>query len=566
MKQIVGLGYGTVVFTHGASEVGKLVFSGFVGFAPARLLAVTNVEKNTLIYAAEKEPRGDDPGKGGSWSLVTASGGTLTLNADTSTHEDDDLLRCIYDADMAAPVAPQAGGNLWPKDFGTCDLASGCTRTANFGVGPRPGTRSVQLYLSGDNDGANTGDIVIRGRTDGALVGLSVWVRAAIGVAFDISIREYGYYNIGWITTATRVVTTTEAGWALYRLTGYIIQTDCTALKARIRANAGGPCTIEVAEPDLRILDNFNFPPYEPPCGAAQTVTIGKRLGVSIAAWGDSMVTGYASFNWRDDLSRMLNGSPIYNGGVGGEASTTVKTRFTNSTRYFKSYGVQIFWIGTADIVALGSTNPDLIVSNLDDMILKTQHGRWLVVPLINYDGSMATTEYALKNEAYKKMKQRYGTRFVDALMPLRCGGLYVPDMLMHDTLHLNQAGCGIVTLEIFKAMKRNGFLDGVPLGDWGDSAEREQTHQITLQTSVAAIVANDTPILAAGKRHGFSIVNETTTGVLYLAYGLTASLTSYTYKLAPGDAHRSMGDQYHGPISGYWSVADGNARVTEVI
>lgn len=559
MKQILGLGVGAATFTPGGAGSGTLVFTGMVGFSPARLMAVTNVTQKKLIYAAEVT------GKAGTWTAVTAAGGTLTLEASTSGYGAADVLRCIYDADEVPALVRPRGGNLWPVDFDACDVATGNTRTTNYGHGPRPGTRSVRLDLSGDNDGANTGDITLTGRTDGALVGLSMWVKAAVGVSFDISIREYGYYNIGWITTATRVVTTTGDGWALYRLTGYIIQTDCTTLKARIRANAGGSCTVEVADPDLRILDSFDFPEYEPPCGAAQTVVVGKRLGLSVAAWGDSMVYGYSSMNWRDDLSRYLNGSPVYNGGVGGESSTTVKTRFTNSTRYFKSYGVQIFWIGTADIVALGSTNPDLIVSNLDDMILKTQHGRWLVVSLINYDGSMGTTEYALKNEAYKKMKQRYGTRFVDILMPLRSGGLFVPDHFMHDTLHLNQAGCGIVAAEIFKAIKRNGFWDGEPLGDWGDAAERERTHQVTFQTSVAAAVAN-TELLAAGKRHGFSIVNETTTGVLYLAYGLTASPTSYTYKLAPGDAHRSMGDHYHGPLYGYWSVADGNARITEIV
>jgi hypothetical protein len=91
MKINVGIDDGYVIFAHGGAGVGTLTFSGLRGFNPARLLAVTNVTRNTLIYAAERS------GKGGAWVYTDKTGGVLTLAVSTSDHNDADELRCIYD-------------------------------------------------------------------------------------------------------------------------------------------------------------------------------------------------------------------------------------------------------------------------------------------------------------------------------------------------------------------------------------------------------------------------------------------------------------------------------------
>jgi hypothetical protein len=87
--------------------------------------------------------------------------------------------------------------------------------------------------------------------------------------------------------------------------------------------------------------------------------------------------------------------------------------------------------------------------------------------------------------------------------------------------------------------------------------------------TSVAAVVS-DTAVLATNKlRLGASVFNDST-AILYLKLGTGASTTSFTVKMAPGSLYelpsRKDGLPYNGPINGYWSVANGNARVTEVV
>ena len=81
--------------------------------------------------------------------------------------------------------------------------------------------------------------------------------------------------------------------------------------------------------------------------------------------------------------------------------------------------------------------------------------------------------------------------------------------------------------------------------------------------TSVAVLAAN--PL-----RCGASIHNDSTS-VLYLKMGATASSSSYTVKLEPGDHYELPivigGTQravYTGVIHGIWAAANGNARVTE--
>jgi hypothetical protein len=87
--------------------------------------------------------------------------------------------------------------------------------------------------------------------------------------------------------------------------------------------------------------------------------------------------------------------------------------------------------------------------------------------------------------------------------------------------------------------------------------------------TNVASAVA-DTSLLATNKlRLGASVYNDST-GILYLKLGTGASATSFTVKMVAGGFYelpsRKDGLPYNGPINGYWSVANGYARVTEVV
>lgn len=77
----------TYTFTPGASGVGTVNLSGIASFDIKRLAAIINQTRGMVIYAT-----------GASATRYTAlSGTTLTLFADTSTHDAADQLQVIYE-------------------------------------------------------------------------------------------------------------------------------------------------------------------------------------------------------------------------------------------------------------------------------------------------------------------------------------------------------------------------------------------------------------------------------------------------------------------------------------
>ncbi|HNP72988.1 MAG TPA: hypothetical protein PLO33_10805 [Kouleothrix sp.] len=82
-------------------------------------------------------------------------------------------------------------------------------------------------------------------------------------------------------------------------------------------------------------------------------------------------------------------------------------------------------------------------------------------------------------------------------------------------------------------------------------------------KTSVGASASSVTVLAANANRLGGVIYNDST-AILYLdCTGGTASSTSFSYFVAPG-ATVEIPAGYTGAITGIWSSATGNARVTE--
>lgn len=85
-----------------------------------------------------------------------------------------------------------------------------------------------------------------------------------------------------------------------------------------------------------------------------------------------------------------------------------------------------------------------------------------------------------------------------------------------------------------------------------------------TLST-VAASVSSGTLLAANPLRVGFSVYNDSVSETLYMALASGASLTSFTLKVAPSGYYESpIGFTYIGIVTGVWSAAIGNARITE--
>jgi hypothetical protein len=82
-------------------------------------------------------------------------------------------------------------------------------------------------------------------------------------------------------------------------------------------------------------------------------------------------------------------------------------------------------------------------------------------------------------------------------------------------------------------------------------------------QTSVAGSVSNSVLIASNAVRKGATITNESTAN-LYLKLGTTASITSYSVKMAT-NSFFEVPFGYTGEIDGIWDAANGFARITEL-
>ncbi len=98
--------------------------------------------------------------------------------------------------------------------------------------------------------------------------------------------------------------------------------------------------------------------------------------------------------------------------------------------------------------------------------------------------------------------------------------------------------------------------INGLPTKDAG-SATGTLANVASSATSVTLLASNTA-------RRG-AIIHNDSTQILYIKYGSTASVTSYTYKLYPDDAWEMPAPVYTGIITGIWASANGNARTTEL-
>ncbi len=84
--------------------------------------------------------------------------------------------------------------------------------------------------------------------------------------------------------------------------------------------------------------------------------------------------------------------------------------------------------------------------------------------------------------------------------------------------------------------------------------------------TNVASSASTGTILASNSARKGAMIVNDSTAS-LYLKFGATASVTSYTVLIPPSGYYEFPANPciYSGIVDGIWSAANGNARVTEI-
>lgn len=89
---------------------------------------------------------------------------------------------------------------------------------------------------------------------------------------------------------------------------------------------------------------------------------------------------------------------------------------------------------------------------------------------------------------------------------------------------------------------------------------------QTAVLTNVSSSATNVTLSATNGQRLGWFLYNDSTSP-LDVKFGVTASATSFTVRIAAGGYYEMPWDHvYQGQIDGIWDAANGNARITELI
>lgn len=120
----------------------------------------------------------------------------------------------------------------------------------------------------------------------------------------------------------------------------------------------------------------------------------------------------------------------------------------------------------------------------------------------------------------------------------------------------------GTVYVYIISSMGSDPISTNIPSGVQAITpkvASNVALSNVTASITSVVLLANNPTRLGA-------VLHNDSTAILYLKYSVTASNTSYTYKIGPDD-HWEMPDNlcWTGSIAGIWTAATGTARITEL-
>lgn len=192
-----------------------------------------------------------------------------------------------------------------------------------------------------------------------------------------------------------------------------------------------------------------------------------------LAHWGDSLTAGTGSGAAgpypKVVANSGLRGRWFFNGGVGGDTSTQVKTRFMAGDPGLAP-ATTIIWAGRNNY-----TSPATVKADIAAMIATLTHSRYLVLSIINGDYSneyIGHTDYPTIITLNADLATLYGTRFVDVRTPLVAAGApggsspsptdYANDVppvgIRFDNLHLLDAGYAIVAAAVYAKLLANSW------------------------------------------------------------------------------------------------------------
>ncbi|MDF3077701.1 MAG: hypothetical protein K0S09_1590 [Sphingobacteriaceae bacterium] len=179
-----------------------------------------------------------------------------------------------------------------------------------------------------------------------------------------------------------------------------------------------------------------------------------------VATWGDSLTEGggvtMPEFKYPAQLQK-LSGYHVYNGGVGGQTSTQIKTRMLAAAD--KKEDNAIIWAGTNNF-----WEPEVVKADIAAMVAFLSHKRFLVLPVINGSSyPKGSSSYNTIMKINSDLKAAYPDNFLDvrsylisqsdgsALDELSKANDVIPPSLKSDKIHLNDKGYTVLAAYIYK-------------------------------------------------------------------------------------------------------------------
>jgi len=196
---------------------------------------------------------------------------------------------------------------------------------------------------------------------------------------------------------------------------------------------------------------------------------------IHIAAWGDSLTSGYGGNNtsWPTQLS-LLTGYSIYNGGKGGDTSTQIATRMLAASDKYS--WPTIIWAGRNNY-----TNEAQVDADIASMVAALQsvgNDNYIVLSILNGEGEgTGTSAYNQIIQDNNDLAVIYGSRYLDIRSYLVSqynpalsqdvtdhSNDVPPTSLRFDFLHPNTADYLIVAQYILAHMSLLASTSGNPL------------------------------------------------------------------------------------------------------
>ena len=213
----------------------------------------------------------------------------------------------------------------------------------------------------------------------------------------------------------------------------------------------------------VEFIDGF-VTSYNAGCAGVKYFTNYDRY-TGIHFWGDSMIGAGSP----GIVTRAANlHHTAYNGGVGGETSTQVKTRMVADTNHLNR--IQVIWAGRNNY-----TDSATVLADIAEMVAKIPHNNYVILGVCNGEYTIEYNTgawYHYFSDINDELATTYPNNFIDirtilvnAYNPILAQDVIdfdhdiIPYSLRYDNVHTNAAGSSIVYNALVSFMESHNMI-----------------------------------------------------------------------------------------------------------